>query len=278
MFEGRLVKLKQCRYGPMLYFKNDQYLGKSLDTYGEFSESECSLFREIVNEGSVIVEVGANIGTHTIPLSRLAGPAGKVIAIEAQRRVYNVLCANVALNELENTVCYHLGAGRNRRTSKIAAPDFVNEVNIGGLGISDDIDENWHGAETVTIQPLDELELEKVDFLKIDVEGMELEVLLGAEKLIRSSRPIMYIENDREEKSERLLDYIFGLGYDAWWHLALFHNPDNFLKETKEIFPHNLVSVNLLCVPRELEASVNNMAKVTSSKDTMANKPILGCY
>lgn len=278
MFEGRQVKLKQCRYGPMLFFKNDQYIGKSLDAYGEFSESECSLFREIVSEGSVIVEVGANIGTHTVPLSRLTGPGGKVIAIEAQRRVFNVLCANVALNELENTVCYHMGAGRNRRASWIPAPDFGNEVNIGGLGISDNIGQQRSAAENVSIKPLDDLELERVDFLKIDVEGMELEVLLGAEKLIRASRPIMYVENDRMDQSERLLDFIFQLGYDAWWHKASLFNPANFSNNPDNVFNVELVSVNLLCVPREVQATVNNMDKVTSTHDTAADKLILGAY
>lgn len=276
MFEGRLVKMKECKYGTMLFFKHDMYIGKALDLYGEFSEAECCLFRELVPEGSVVVDVGANIGCHTVMLSKLTGPSGKVIAIEAQRRVFNVLCANLALNDIENTVCHHMGAGRNQRTAYLPVPDFSDEENIGGIGIHSSHEGN--PAEEVQIRPLDDLMLDDVHFLKIDVEGMELDVLLGAEKTIKACRPIIYVENDRKEKSERLINQLFELGYDVWWHLPLFYNPDNFLNNADNVFESKLVSVNLLCLPKEVDATVNNMFKVTSTLDTADGKPQNGCY
>ena len=62
--------LKTCRHGLMVYNRNDAYIGRSLDLYGEFSQGETELFQQVVGIGDVVIEVGANIGTHPE-----AGPA-----------------------------------------------------------------------------------------------------------------------------------------------------------------------------------------------------------
>ncbi|MBU3737095.1 MAG: hypothetical protein FGM62_08995, partial [Methylobacterium sp.] len=59
-------QLASCRHGPLLYNVNDQYVGRSLALYGEFSEQEMAVFRHFVNPGDVVLEVGANIGAHTV--------------------------------------------------------------------------------------------------------------------------------------------------------------------------------------------------------------------
>ena len=54
------VRVKHCRYGPMAYLATDQYVGQSLDRYGEFSEGEVELFRQVIRPGWTVVEIGAN--------------------------------------------------------------------------------------------------------------------------------------------------------------------------------------------------------------------------
>ena len=68
--------LKTCRHGLMVYNRNDAYIGRSLDLYGEFSQGETELFQQVVGIGDVVIEVGANIGAHTLRLAQLAGPGG----------------------------------------------------------------------------------------------------------------------------------------------------------------------------------------------------------
>src|SRR5437773_2697778 len=89
-------RLKQCRHGMMLYNINDVYIGRSLDQYGEFSEGELDLFQQFVKPGQLILEVGANIGAHTVWLAQAVGSTGTVLAFEPQRIVYQALCANLA--------------------------------------------------------------------------------------------------------------------------------------------------------------------------------------
>ena len=95
-------QLKLCKSGPMLFNKFDIYVGGSLSKYGEFSVGEQELFQRVVRPGQVVVEVGANIGAHTVELARLVGPEGEVHAFEPQRIVFQTLCANLALNQLTN--------------------------------------------------------------------------------------------------------------------------------------------------------------------------------
>lgn len=74
--------VKECRHGKMIYNKNDMYIGRSLDRYGEYSEGEVDLFRQIVHQGDTVLEVGANLGAHTLALALLVGEGGCVHAFE----------------------------------------------------------------------------------------------------------------------------------------------------------------------------------------------------
>lgn len=81
-YQGPFNRQKSCRYGTLLFNPNDSIVGRSLDLYGEYAESESILFRQIIKKGSVIVEAGAHIGAQTLLLARLATAAGAVVAFE----------------------------------------------------------------------------------------------------------------------------------------------------------------------------------------------------
>lgn len=264
LVDGALRRIRQSRHGLMGYFVHDQYVGKSLDLYGEFSESEVSLFREIVKPGDIVLEAGANIGSHTLFLARAVGQGGRVLAFEPQQRVHQMLCANLALNELFNVDPLQCGLGA--RADVMQVPRYVldQEINIGGVALSEGVGQP--GYETVAIRTIDSFQLPRLDFLKVDVEGMEHDVLTGARETIGRCRPIMYLENDREEKSEALLALVDELGYRAWWHLALMYNPDNYAGNKDNVFSE-LVSANVFCLPKELPVQISNFAPVLSTKD-----------
>ena len=80
----------------------DEFIGKSLRRYGEWAESELELLERYIKPGDVIVDIGANIGTHTVAFAQLVGPRGLVIAFEPQARIFQLLCANVVANDLGN--------------------------------------------------------------------------------------------------------------------------------------------------------------------------------
>jgi Flp pilus assembly protein TadD len=109
------------------------YIGRSLERYGEFSEGECDLLRQMVRPGQVVVEAGANIGAHTLVLSQLVGPAGRVYAFEPQRVVFQILCGNLALNGCLNVVCREVALGDQPGQLRVPPIDYQRENNFGGV-------------------------------------------------------------------------------------------------------------------------------------------------
>jgi FkbM family methyltransferase len=165
---GGFNELAPCRSGLLLYNRNDAYIGASLRRYGEFSAGEAALFRIIVQPGMTVLDIGANIGVHAFDLSRLVGSAGVVHAFEPQRLIFQVLCANVALNSRSNVSTYHaaVGAGSGRVLVPLQDPDGDN--NYGGLSL-----QGAQLGEAVSIIYIDNLDLGVCHFIKLDVEGME---------------------------------------------------------------------------------------------------------
>jgi FkbM family methyltransferase len=250
------TRQKACRYGTMLFNPNDTYIGRSLDLYGEFSEGEVDLFRQLVQPGQVVVEVGANIGAHTVVLAQLVGPRGRVLAFEPQRLLYQMLCANLALNNITNVVGVQQAVGAAHGTVNVPVLDPTMENNFGGVSVGPD-----ESGEPVLMAPLDAYDLKACDFLKVDVEGMEEDVLRGAMGLISRCQPTLYVENDRPEKSDSLLRFIDALGYRIYRHWPLLYNDDNFYKNPNNIFPW-IVSMNVLCVSNSRVGDVVGLEQI----------------
>lgn len=231
--------LKQARYGHMLYNVNDKYIGGSFEHYGEFSEGECDFFRKVIRAGDIVLDIGANIGSHTVFFAK---HGCTVLAFEPQRIVFQTLCANIANNSIAHAYCYNVGLGDEHGHIDVPELDPYKPNNFGGLSI-----EGHDGGDIVPIQTIDGIGLPRCEFMKIDVEGMEEKVLRGAVKTIEAFHPVLYVENDRQEKSESLMLFIKNLGYKMAWHKPFLFNPDNFAGNPENIFP-NIVSSNLICV------------------------------
>lgn len=262
LFEHPPVRVKACRHGVMMYNTTDQYVGRSLDRYGEFSEGETELFRQIVRPGMVVLDVGANIGAHTLYFAKAVGNTGGVYAFEPQRPVHQMLCGNVALNALGNVIAQQAALGREKGTILVPMTDYAKEGNFGGLALGE-----WKRGEPVPVLTLDLLELRQCHVIKIDVEGMEREVLAGAVRTLARHQPLLYVENDRAQHSAALITDLFALGYRLFWHLPPLFNPRNHFGDSVNIFGRT-VSVNMFGVPRSRPLTVNGLREVTSAEDT----------
>ena len=240
------------RYGQMIYNRNDVYIGRSIELYGEYSEGETSLFEQLVEHGQLVVEAGANIGAHTRFLAQQVGPAGKVLAFEPQRVIFQTLCGNLAINSITNVHCRHMALGAETGQTVVPQLDYCQVNNFGGVGL-----EEFDEGEVVTI---DSFHLPRCDFLKIDVEGMEEDVLRGAESTIGRFKPILYFKCDRTQKADSLIRYAHSLGYALYWHLPYLFNPQNFTDNHRNVFGE-VVSKNILCVNKVLESQLSGFEK-----------------
>ncbi len=236
-------RLKKCRHGNFLYNQQDRYIGRSLDAYGEYVDEEIRLLIAMIGPGDFVVEAGANMGADTVPLARRVGPTGHVLAIEPQRIVHQLLCANIALNGLVNVTTPWCAVGAATGEAVVPPIDYGQSQNFGGVAL------RTEGAgERVPVVPIDQFELMACALLKIDVEGMEQDVLRGAHATIKRFKPILYIENNAGSKSPPMIRHVLDLGYHLFWHTPSLFNPRNFAGNAQDIFG-DVRSCNMLCVP-----------------------------
>ena len=167
---------------------------------------------------------------------------------------------DVALNELGNVRALPVALGRAAGRTKVPALDYRGANNFGGIALG------AAEGEDVAVVVLDEVELPKVRLIKVDVEGMELDVLAGARQTLARHRPILYVENDRADKAEALVARLLEDGYRMWWHTPPLYNPANFLGNPQNVFG-NIVSFNMLCLPRETAAPPQGLREIATPQE-----------
>jgi FkbM family methyltransferase len=263
------------RNGYMLWLPSDTYVGQSLTRYGEFSASEWQVFSQFITESSRVVEVGAHIGAHTVPFAKRAN---KVTAFEPQEWLCRLLKANLALNDCKNVKVRREAAGDH--TGEVFFPNLNYNLdnNYGSVGVED-----WPtrvGADKCFPTPLvklDDVISGEVDFMKVDAEGSEVDVLRGAIGVIEDCKPVIYVENDRPENSEQLLALLDAHNYQAWWHIALLYNASNFLHNPENIFSGQ-ASFNLICLPEDWPGTINGAECTLANPKPPMDVPIGSAY
>lgn len=238
-----------ARHGRMSYFAGDDPIGKSLAMYGEWAEAELELLRSFIGLGSAVVDVGANVGTHTLAFSRRVGTRGSVRAFEPQRAVFDVLERNLTANGCANVVAVRAGVGRAAGEMFVPAIDYRGQVNVGGLALVG-TDAAAHGMERTPIVALDDLALEVCHLAKVDTEGMEQDVLAGMAGTIRRLRPVIYLECDTVDAGVAVLSAIEWPGYRFFLVRTAAYHPSNHKGNADNFFGVARES-SLLCMPDE---------------------------
>lgn len=261
---------QKCRYGTMLFNSNDQFVGRSLSLYGEWSEPESFLFSQMVRQGDIVVEAGANIGSHTVMLSHAVGETGAVFAFEPQRLTHQLLCANLAQNERLNVLALQCAVGDTEGVVNFPTVDPRVPNNFGGLSLfmSDTL------TEQVALRTIDSLRLQRLDFLKADVEGFEAQTIRGALESIRAHRPIVYLEylnHYTGDSSKSFLEFFSALDYRVWYFITPLFNRQNFLGNLENVFDGTW-SFDLVCVPRE-RGEMQGLVEVTPDNEGVCRDP-----
>jgi FkbM family methyltransferase len=223
------------RWGRTWFYGKDEYVGRSLFFYGEYNPDETEMILSLAS--GLCLDIGANFGCMG---QALECSGFNVVSFEPQPDVYSVLVKNV------RGACYNLGL--SDVPASLTMPKILtgSRANYGGQSIGT---RSELGTIPVSVVTLDSFNFTDVGFMKIDVEGFEERVLRGAVDTIARCRPIMYIEDDRTDRSASLRDFITSLGYSIEEHKPTLYREKNFFDHKRNVWDRNYASHNIICRP-----------------------------
>jgi len=145
---------------------------------------------DTLKEGAVIIDGGANAGFFTIPVAnRIRNRNQQIISFEPQLALFRALSGSLALNDINFCDLRYAGLGETPGTAQVPDIDYSTPQDFGTVQIS----ESGAGT-TVEVVTIDSLGLERVDFIKLDVEGYECAALAGGLGMIQTHRPYIWVE------------------------------------------------------------------------------------
>ena len=182
------------------------------------------IFEKYITPQSIVIEAGAHIGTHSVKLSKLSQ---KLICFEPMKESYDLLLSNFNENKCNNVETYKAGLSDTISKTKFA---WIPPFNLCGSGLHDnpmgvlDIQE-WKPDENesydVDLITIDSLNLENLDFIKLDVEGYEPKAIAGGINTISKYKPVITLECWANHKGDISIDYtkeqfkmLLDLGYE----------------------------------------------------------------
>jgi FkbM family methyltransferase len=221
---------------------------------GSFEPNEFSFLHGFLKPGMVFVDVGANDGYYTLFAARRVGSRGKVVAVEPSTRERINLRRNLKRNRIDNVhvVAAALGATRGDADLRLAQGAHSGHNTLGKFA-HDDV--KAAQLERVTVDTLDqvasELKLDRIDFIKIDVEGAEASVVMGARSVLAKMRPVMLLEiNDGALRAQGVGadDLLTMLRHGHGYEILVFSAATGLVEPLVE---GDALSANIIAVPKE---------------------------
>lgn len=225
--------------------------------YGEWCPLEIHILKPIIKNCRTIIDIGANIGTHTIAFSKIAAPDAKIFSFEPNRQIYTVFQINLITNNIKNVVSLHAAVSDNLNFTGM--DDMNTDINQNFGDVSVKAEQPDYFVQSITIDSF--INKNNVDFIKIDTQGSELSILCGARKTLEENHPILFVENDTREKSPELISKLFNYGYTVYWCWLPSFIKNNYKNSVKDIFDGRGRSLNLLCIPQHLKPKVSLFRK-----------------
>jgi len=196
--------------------KNDTCVADGLRSGELFEKFIVTFVRHFINPKRNIIDLGANIGTHSVIYSNYT--SGNIYAFEPQKIVYDILVKNIELNNCVNIIPYNFGASNVSKEFYMNAC-YENKDNHGAFKIDDTLSEET--GLKIECKIIDELNIQDVCYVKIDVEGHEYEALLGMKQLLIRDHPTIMIEiHESCPTKNDTFSLLVELGYKTHYKLS----------------------------------------------------------
>jgi FkbM family methyltransferase len=219
------MKIVKDKFLKNIYFpENDASISDEINRRGCWEEKEIMWMFKNLSKNMICINVGANVGYHACILSKIVGKNGKVFAFEPNPKLFEALYKNTNNQKNKNIEIIEKAAGSKEDNKYL----FLNDLNCGDNRLFDPkivpereknnlwsgfgFDEKTQSVE-IDVVPIDSIIDQKIDFVLIDAQGWEYEVIRGMKKIIENSKPKMIVE------------------FSKSWLESLGENPLHFLQD-----------------------------------------------
>ena len=256
MKKGLKMNLYKTRFNDFFWLNENKYLDKSIIENGIFEKYSTQIINQLVKKGDFVLDIGANIGYYSVLFSKLVGETGVVFCFEPTEHYSSVLEMNLEANNIQNAEVFKVGLSNKRQKL---------EIQIGNSSATLHPIENQAiiKEELIMLTTLDDFmlqhKLQKIDLVKIDIDGHEPLFFEGAQKTLDKFNPIVLLEVNH-------LNYIEA-GFSAWdfydflkQNHYIIYSEDGLIEfKTKEAFLRKCgnfaYSANIIISRKEIDAS-----------------------
>ncbi len=231
---------------------------KTLEDYAKnliHEEATTDLFKRVIKEGDVVVDLGANIGYFSLLAAKLVGPKGRVFSFEPEPKNYSYLIKNTELNSYNNVFAFPKAVSDKNGTTQLYICDYdtghhtINQYKgIEAYGRGRETKEQSVEIETVTLDSFLEGKTDRVDVIKMDVEGAEMLALLGMDRILRKNRNI------------KMFAEFFPLLIEK-----MGNSPKEFIRKLLEDY-----KLSIYVIPDDYDSSIREIKKMNSIEEIMA--------
>jgi len=220
------------------FYEKDVIIGRSIKIYGEYTQIELDLLNEYINENTIVYDIGGNIGYHCVGF---AHRAKHVYSFEPNLKNYKLLEMNT--ENLKNVTLIKAAV------SDVKGRSFISDYELDDLGNYGECMMAEEGQPCITLR-VDDLNIDKPNLIKIDVEGHELKVFKGAMETIRQHKPVIFYEAMHGTGFDEIYDFLHTeLEYNLYWIAVPNYNARNFNNISQNVFGQGGV-INILALPK----------------------------
>lgn len=272
-----VTEILDTQFGAMEVPVNEPFMYGALKHTGAYCLGEAWIYQSIIQSGWTILDIGANIGIFSLVFAKATGNEGRVIAYEPQPAIHQILARNLEANasgidRVQAIVSDIVGERPFLDLHDLSAEQIVW---LGSVSVESTAD-GRHGRMIDTpVVTIDSLNLDRCDFIKIDVEGHEPEVIRGAWETISKHRPVLSIEAHMPDMDYGFIDRLTTRGY-RFWLLRSFYVVQTDRTQNPLIIKgfdiSQAVSKMLICAPDErITSSFNrwegNIKEIRNAKE-----------
>ncbi|MDJ0752663.1 MAG: FkbM family methyltransferase [Ardenticatenaceae bacterium] len=254
--QPHLVQTKKFR---IFIRPNDYFAGAHLAEHGVYEIKVTSYIEKLIKEGDFVIDIGANIGYHTMNFARLVQSRGRVFAFEPNPHNLELIELSKAENGFTNIKLFPYAVGNEETVLDLVIEGWQSNAHLFN---QTDLNSRSITRIPVKVTKIDKAlqGVEKLDFVKMDAEGAELMILNGMKETLKRHRPVIifeffpdYIEKTSQGNPTHLLDGLISLGYEL--RMLLDQGLSQSAHTTNEIMhylePEEAVFVDILAVPSE---------------------------